>query len=55
VGAPSRIIAKGKSRSTRAGRRSASSNLLAEAASMDAIFWVLAALIIYFLFFRPAG
>jgi hypothetical protein len=23
--------------------------------SMDAIFWLLAALIIYFLFFRPAG
>jgi hypothetical protein len=23
--------------------------------AMDAIFWILAALIIYFLFFRPAG
>ncbi len=26
-----------------------------EGALMDAIFWVLAALVIYFLFFRPAG
>jgi hypothetical protein len=60
VGQSSRIIAKGIRDSTRAGRSARPPNLrLAGVArgrsQMDLIFWVLAGLIIYFLFFKPPG